>query len=165
MEIHQNITNWITKIINDLNIDNQNIKRSKNIIDMPTNSILELLNIINLYFYKNDNNTNTNITMIVNNNKNHNKITVQVYNPQLLSFFQKKELNDNWTYLKSESDKSESDKYQLRWKLDIHLYQSNSKSYTVISKKKKYTKKIENTNSFTKTSHKDVSFNQISDSD
>ena len=159
------IKKWLDKIIENSDYSSLSQKKAVNIIDLSTFTIIELLNLLNLYLYKNDNNINTNITTIINGNKT----IIQVHNPILLTLFYKKQLNSNWTYLqdtKKYDYKYNSELYQLKCNLDIHLHQSKSKSYIVSSKKKKVsssqskTKKSMNKN---EQKNKQLDFNQFFD--
>ncbi len=160
MDIHNDenirmiIKNWLDKILKNLDINNETKKQSQN-IDLSTFYIIELLNNINSYLYKNNNNINTNITTIINGNKT----IIQVYNPILLSLFHKKQLTSNWTYLQNFTNF----KYEFRCNLDIHLHQSKSKSYIVSPKKKKSKSKINSKK--TKPENKELHFNQFFDSE
>ena len=157
------IKKWLDKIIENSDYSSLSQKKAVNIIDLSTFTIIELLNLLNLYLYKNDNNINTNITTIINGNKT----IIQVHNPILLTLFYKKQLNSNWTYLYDiKNYKYNSELYQLKCNLDIHLHQSKSKSYIVSSKKKK----VSSSQSKTKKSmykneqkNKQLDFNQFFD--
>jgi hypothetical protein len=154
------IKKWLDKKIQNLDTNDVSMKKRINIIDLSTFDIIELLNIVNLYLYKNNNNINTNITTIINGNKT----IIQVNNPILLSLFHKKQLNSNWTYLQYANFNDFNDfNEQFRCNLDIHLHQSKSKSYTVSSKKKKPTSKTNSKKG--KQESKQLNFNQFFDSE
>jgi hypothetical protein len=91
-------------------------------------SILEKDIIIDL-LYKLDHYLSNNQNQIKIIEKN-NKSFIQIKSPQLLDFFYKKELDDNFIFVKS-------DKYIIKCLIIIHLYEPNSKSYKVKYKKRK----------------------------
>ncbi len=143
------IKNWLIKKFEKIDT------KEMNVIDLSTFDVVELLNIVNLYLYKNNNNINTNITTIINGNKT----IIQVNNPLLLSLFHKKQLNSNWTYLQDFN-------HQFRCNFDIHLHQSKSKSYTISYKKKKSTSKTNSKKDKNeKQESKQLNFNQFFDSE
>ena len=161
------IKKWLDKIIEKSDYTSLSLKKGVNIIDLSTFTIIELLNLLNLYLYKNDNNINTNINTNITTIINGNKTIIQVHNPILLTLFYKKQLNSTWTYVYDiKNYKYNSELYQLKCNLDIHLHQSKSKSYIVSSKKKKVsssqskTKKSMNKN---EQKNKQLDFNQFFD--
>lgn len=116
--------------INSLGID---FKKSPILTTLPENTIINLLQ--NLIIFFSSNNKKPLRGKSITSLKKGNKITLQVkvnqpgFESILETYFYKKKINSNWTYLRYRH-------YKIKWNVNIHLIAGSSKAYQVNNKKK-----------------------------